>query len=278
MEKEKAKLTFRGIIIAGINTFVGKVIGAVLLACFLWAFPGFRSLVKYHVFPTPAKNESQAEVERLKAELKRKEEALREAEAKKAEEERRRAELQRQIEVQKAVTAEKTKPTITPERPAMSDEAFAELCKSGDSKKVEEAIINGTNVNALDNNNQTSLSEAVMRGHINVVKLLLKYGADVNATSRYGWTALMSAAAYNIGTKIAEVLLQNNADVNAKDNRGWTALMVAASNGHTETAELLIKYGADVNAKDNDGWTALMMAARNGYTAISNLLRRYGAK
>lgn len=102
MEKEKEKLTLRGIIIAGIKKFAGEIIGVVLLACFLWAFPGFRSLFREHTFPT--QNEEQTEIqrelerhkqeeERLKAELQRKEEALKETEAKKAEEERKRAEL-----------------------------------------------------------------------------------------------------------------------------------------------------------------------------------------
>ncbi len=79
MEKEKEKLTLRGIIFAGIKKFAGEIIGVVLLACFLWAFPGFRSLFTNHTFTT--KDESQVEIqnelephrkeeERLKKELK----------------------------------------------------------------------------------------------------------------------------------------------------------------------------------------------------------------
>lgn len=44
MEKEKGKLTFRGILFAGIKKFAGDIIGIVLLACCLWAFPSVKSL------------------------------------------------------------------------------------------------------------------------------------------------------------------------------------------------------------------------------------------
>ena len=48
---EKEKLTLWELLIKGIKKFAGEIIGAFLLACFLMAFPGFRSLVKDYVFP-----------------------------------------------------------------------------------------------------------------------------------------------------------------------------------------------------------------------------------
>ncbi|MBQ7665698.1 MAG: hypothetical protein IJS42_03185, partial [Synergistaceae bacterium] len=62
MGSEKEKLTLREIIIAGIKKFAGEIIGVVLLACFLWAFPSFRSLFTNHTFP--AKDESHTEIQR----------------------------------------------------------------------------------------------------------------------------------------------------------------------------------------------------------------------
>lgn len=253
MEGEKEKLTFRGLLIEGIKKFAGEIIGVLLIACFLWAFPGFRSLFTDHTFP--AKDESNEKIqreleihkqeeERLKAELKQKEEALRQAEAQKQEEAKRRAEIQKQNETQK------------PKHPAMSDKDFVELCKSGNARKVEEAIMNGANVNAKDNYGATA---SALYGHTETVELLLKHGADVNAKTDGRWTALMETTLL-IG------------------NYNETALMMAALNGHTETVELLLKYGADVRAEDNLGATALMRAKGGGHTDIANILRRYGAK
>ena len=58
-------------------------------------------------------------------------------------------------------------------------------------------------------------------------------------------------------TEIVKALLDKGADVNAKSKDGVTALMWASQDGHTEIVKaLLIDKGADVNAKSEKGWTA----------------------
>ena len=49
---------------------------------------------------------------------------------------------------------------------------------------------------------------------------------------------------------VAKVLIQNGADVNAVDKDKWTALHFAAEKGHVDVAKVLIQNGADVNAVD----------------------------
>ena len=44
---------------------------------------------------------------------------------------------------------------------------------------------------------------------------------------------------------VAKLLIENGADVNAKDNDGVTALMQASENGHTEIVSLLKSAGAE---------------------------------
>ena len=58
-----------------------------------------------------------------------------------------------------------------------------------------------------------------------------------------------AAVAGNTGK--VEQLLRKGADVNARSKKGRTALMVAAQRGHTETVKVLIAAGADVNARSN---------------------------
>ena len=93
--------------------------------------------------------------------------------------------------------------------PPMSDSKFLELCKSSDTKKLKEAILNGTNVNAKDNDGCTALMKATTMGYIETAELLLKHGANINA----------------------------------KDIHYYTALTWAEFYGRTETADLLRKYG-----------------------------------
>ena len=162
----------------------------------------------------------------------------------------------------------------------LSDDDFVELCKSGDIAKVEEAINNGSNVNAVsakDNDGEAALIWVAKKGHAEVAEVLLKYGADVNIKSNHGTTALMWTARRGY-EEVAEVLLKYGADINAKANNGWTALIRAIMENHDDILKNLLRYGADINAKDNEGWTALRWAERGSYPELAKLLRSYGAK
>ena len=59
----------------------------------------------------------------------------------------------------------------------MSDKDFVNLCGFGDARKVEEAIMNGANVNAKDNDGRTALMWAKISSRTETVKLLRRYGA-----------------------------------------------------------------------------------------------------
>jgi ankyrin repeat protein len=76
-------------------------------------------------------------------------------------------------------------------------------------------------------------------------RLLLEYGADVNAfaDNGLGVRPLNSAAAAR-KTDVARVLLEHGADPNAPTKGGFTPLDVAHANGDEELARLLRSHGA----------------------------------
>ena len=94
---------------------------------------------------------------------------------------------------------------------------------------------------------------------VEVVRLLLDKGANVNPATRY-MTPLMHAASEGNG-EIIKLMLSRGAQVNVQTDEG-TPLMMAVKAGQTEAVKLLLAAGADVKAVHRIGDQALMMAAR----------------
>ena len=100
-----------------------------------------------------------------------------------------------------------------------------------------------------------------------VVRELLDRGAEVDASSAGGATALLDAL-LNGRTGVVLELAARGADVNARIKNGWSALMWACRERRVVTAAELLRLGADVNAQATDGWSALMEAADAGHAVI----------
>jgi hypothetical protein len=117
----------------------------------------------------------------------------------------------------------------------------------------------------IKNLRRLPLHLAAETGNTEIADLLLKAGADLDAVTGSGYTALMFAAEKGF-PEIADLLIKAGADINITQNGGYTALMIAASYGFPEIADLLIKAGADPKKVANNGSTAatLAMGQENG--------------
>jgi len=111
----------------------------------------------------------------------------------------------------------------------------------------------------------TPLHLAAHYGHLPTVKLLVEYGADLEAVSQnaIGNTSI-SAAAWGNRLDIVEYLASQGANVDAPNAWGRTALHRAIDGGNWDTARLLVKLGADVEKIDGEGKTAAEMANEKG--------------
>jgi len=113
---------------------------------------------------------------------------------------------------------------------------------------------------------------AVKRGDIHTVHVLVARGIDVNARDRYGQTALMLAAHAGY-YEIVEALIASQADLNITAKFGLNALMLALIAGHADVAKLLAKSGADLSIKATGagftGKTAYDLAMELGMQELS---------
>jgi cytohesin len=125
-------------------------------------------------------------------------------------------------------------------------------------------IERGANVNAVDNWWDTPLHYVAKNGPIEIMELLIESGSWVNVPSPELKTPLHYAALSGVINR-CELLVRHGAEVNAKDEMGQTPLHYAACilDG-TQICSYLINQGGNVNARDSIGKTPIFDAAFNG--------------
>jgi len=158
-----------------------------------------------------------------------------------------------------------------------------------------------------DGGELTALIYAARSGSIDAALTLIEAGAEVNQTSRYGWSPLL-AATQNQNYLMAKFLIEHGADVNLANKGGWTPLYLATDNRNIEGGDyptrmadldsmefikLLLDSGANPNARmiessetrtvftnqwlDEKGATAFLRASQSGDIELLKLLLEYKA-
>mmetsp|Transcript_27117 Transcript_27117/g.38869 ORF Transcript_27117/g.38869 Transcript_27117/m.38869 type:complete len:938 (-) Transcript_27117:892-3705(-) len=152
---------------------------------------------------------------------------------------------------------------------------FITAAADGDKKAVQNLLKSADNdeklVNSRDWDHLSPLAAASSGGHLDIVKLLIKEGAEINAKDKDSVTALMEAALKGY-TKVVETLLSSGAEVDATAQSGISALFLAANSGHVDVVKLLLKAGANPKNSRADGVSALATAAAAGYAEVVKML------
>ena len=117
---------------------------------------------------------------------------------------------------------------------------------------------------------------ACKEGHVEIARMLVEAGADMNMRDNFRDTALHCAC--NKGhVEIACMLVEAGAAVSMKNRGGDTALHFACVRGHVEIARMLVEAGADVRVRNNYGDTAFICACKEGHVVIARMLVAAGA-
>jgi ankyrin repeat protein len=214
--------------------------------------------------------------------------------------------------------APSTKQMIERVQQAKKNRALFEAVNKPDIEQVKLLIAKDADLNAkwgdastqeqrekanAEDPNKTPLCFAVDTNDMDVVKLLVEAGADVNAGSwpplcrvvdknntaiaeylidhganvnaRKDWGPLQETTAISNSVKMAKLLIARGADINSK---GYPVLNSAIYAERKDLCEFLIQRGADVNAKDKWGQTSLYLAVDKDDLDYLKILIAHGAK
>ena len=185
-------------------------------------------------------------------------------------------------------------------RDGAGDSALHAAAGGGAQRSADFLLHRGLAIDLRGASERTPLMAAVMADQTEMVRWLLRQGADPKLKDKDGFKPLMLAvregssgsvgelAAYDRGdldpaillaalvgrADVIDALTNFGASVYARMADGRTPLMIAAENGHQEAVGLLLDLGASRFTTDPDGWTAADMATAAGHAEVAALILR----
>lgn len=141
---------------------------------------------------------------------------------------------------------------------------------------VELLLKKGAKVNAINEYKQTPLHYTFYKNNLELARLLLNHGANINCRNVWGVTPFSQVVRKGY-LKGIQFLIKRGADINLQNNHGKSPLHEAVGRGYVKIVTLLLKHGADINCRDKWNQTPLFIAASTNASDILNLLTSKGA-
>lgn len=121
----------------------------------------------------------------------------------------------------------------------------------------------------------TSLWAASTGGYLDIVRLLVERGAEVNKPTLTQSTPLRGAS-FHGHLEVMKYLLAHGAEINTPNCIGQSPLCIAAMRGQLDAVEYLVENGANVNQTTINGYSVMHLAATKGRVDIVRYLLKKG--
>jgi len=140
----------------------------------------------------------------------------------------------------------------------------------GHTDVVKLLIQKGANVNQNDSFGFTALGLAVLNNRLIIVQYLLKHKANVNGMLHGELPLVLAADKSNL--QMTRLLLANGANVDDQDRWGNTALIAATARDTEALVSLLLDKKANPSIRNKRGENALSIAEKGGKSSLILLL------
>ncbi|XP_060583880.1 E3 ubiquitin-protein ligase mib1-like [Ruditapes philippinarum] len=158
------------------------------------------------------------------------------------------------------------------------NEELVKAAANGDSSKVDEILQRSdatVNVNGVFAGH-TALQAASQNGHVDVIKVLMKYDLDMEIEDKDGDRAVHHAA-FGDEPAVIELLHRGGADLNARNKRRQTPLHIGVNKGHIGVVKALLEIGCHPSLQDSEGDTPLHDAISKKRDDMISLLLEFHA-
>ncbi len=150
-----------------------------------------------------------------------------------------------------------------------------EACASGLTEQVQFMVDQKPDViNELSSHGFYPLGIASHFGKEDIVRILLRNGANPNSSSQNGYQVFPIHSALSNGQNtIAKMLIEAGAEVNVLQSSRISPLHLAAQQGNIDMIIVLLEHGANIAIRNDFGQTASDMAAEKGFPEIAEILK-----
>lgn len=154
-----------------------------------------------------------------------------------------------------------------------------EACEEGLEDSVEQAIDQGANAHLLtneqlhfyDNHENSPMHFAAQKNHLEIIRILLQRGAQIDARNRKRETPFHWACAF-ADIDLIEFMIKHGAGINAVEDEGGTPLSWACYEGRENVVAFLCDHDVNINLADMENNTPLYWACYRGHNNIVRFL------